>query len=156
MRMIISTDAEKCNGCGVCELICSASKEGVFNKRLSRIRVVSIEPTIDMAVACRFCEDPPCVKSCPRKALFRDSNGIILVEETKCNGCGWCIEACDFGAIQLHPFRHHVIVCDLCDGEPKCIKWCPAGALQLVPLSTVTGKARVQAVTKLFNYQSNR
>ena len=150
MRRIIVTESKKCDGCGVCELICSVSKEGVYNRRLSRIRVVNIEPKIDVAIACRFCENPTCVNACPRNALHQNSNGVIVVDENKCTGCSWCIEACDFGAIVIHP-KSAVMMCDLCEGKPKCIDWCPTKALQLEAPTTITQKARISILKKIFS-----
>ena len=65
----IVCDIEKCSGCKICELVCSAVKERGFNPLLSRIRVIKSEPFINMAVTCRMCEEPKCVKSCPNKAI---------------------------------------------------------------------------------------
>jgi Fe-S-cluster-containing hydrogenase component 2 len=148
MRKIIIADARKCNGCGICELICSSSKEGLFNRRLSRIRVVNIEPLIDMGVTCLFCEDPACIKACPRGALYRRNDSVVTVDEAKCNGCSWCIEACDFGAITLHP-NGTVVLCDLCEGKPKCIDWCPAKALQLATPDLISQKSRVSSIKRM-------
>ena len=104
-----------------------------------------------MALACRFCEDAPCVAACPRDALEQSQEtGIIMVDEEKCNGCGWCIEACDYGAIQLHPETRVVFSCDLCDGEPKCVEWCPEEALDFTTKDILSQKARVAIVKKLF------
>lgn len=150
MHRFITVDPMKCTSCGICELICSALKEKVFNRRISRIRVVSIEPVIDVGITCRFCEDPPCVRACPQEALWKsEENSIILVNEDKCNACGWCIEACKFGAMTLHPQKRVVVVCDLCSGEPKCIEWCPRNALELVTSETLAQKARISSVKKL-------
>ena len=102
-RKVIVCDQEKCTGCGICELVCSATKDKNFNPLTSQIRAVRIEPFIDVALACRFCEDAPCVAACPRDALRQnETTGIIIADEYKCNGCGWCIEACEFGAITFH------------------------------------------------------
>jgi len=102
-------------------------------------------------VACRLCEDAPCVAACPRDALEQSQEkGIIIVDEEKCNGCGWCIEACDYGAIQLHPETRVVFTCDLCDGEPKCVEWCPEEALDFTTKDILSQKARVAIVKKLF------
>jgi len=151
MRRLITVDPMKCTGCGICELICSALKDNAFNRRMARIRVVNIEPVIDAAIACRFCEEPVCVRACPRGALRQsEENGVILVDENKCNACGWCIEACDFGAITLHSEKRVVAVCDLCNGEPKCVEWCPRDALELVTLETLAQRARISSVKKLF------
>jgi Fe-S-cluster-containing dehydrogenase component len=83
-------------------LVCSLTKENGFNPLLSRIRSIRIEPTYNISIACCLCEDPTCVKSCPRSALSKnEETGIIQVDEDKCNGCAWCIESCEFGAIIL-------------------------------------------------------
>ena len=150
-RKFITADPEKCVGCGVCEYICAFEKEKAFNPLKSRIRVVRLDSVINLAVACRLCEDAPCVAACPRDALTQsEETGIILVDEDKCNGCGWCIEACDYGAITLHPDSKTVIVCDLCGGEPKCVEWCPEEALDFVSKDILAQKARITVVKKLF------
>ncbi len=154
-RKFLSADPEKCVGCTICEYVCSMEKEGEFNPLKSRIRVVRIQPLIDLAVACRLCEDPPCVAACPRKALSADDEtGIILVDEDKCNGCGWCAEACDYGAITLHPETKKVMTCDLCitreSSEPPCVEWCPEEALELMTSETLAQRARMASVRRLF------
>ncbi len=151
MHKAIIANPKKCTGCEVCELVCSASKDKVFNPGMSRIRVVRIEPTIVTALACRLCKDAPCVAACPRDALEQsEENGVIMVDEEKCDGCGWCIEACEFGAITLHPERKVVVVCDLCEGDPPCVRFCVRGALDLAALDIVSGRARVSIVKNRF------
>jgi len=146
----VSYDPEKCVGCRVCEYVCSLEKEKVFNPTLSRIRTLRIYPNTNASLACRLCEDAPCVIACPRKALEQSKeNGVILVDDDKCDGCGWCIEACDFGTITLMPDKKTVAICDLCDGEPKCVKWCPEEALELSSKDIIAQKARIDAVQKL-------
>ena len=152
-RKFVSADPDKCVGCQVCEYICSVTKNKAFNPLKSSIRVVRINQLINLPVTCRLCENPPCVKACPRDALTQsEETGIITVDKDKCNGCGWCIEACDYGAIMLHPEKKVVFVCDLCkeNGEPQCVKWCPEEALDLVTSDVLAQKARITAVKKLF------
>ncbi len=150
-RKFVSADPEKCVGCAVCEYICSLEKEKAFNPLKSRIRVVRLHPLINLSVTCRLCEDPPCVAACPRDALEQSGEtGVIIIDEEKCNGCGWCIEACDYGAITLHPESRVVFVCDLCDGEPKCVEWCPEEALDFTTPDILAQKARRAVVKKLF------
>lgn len=153
-RRFVSVDPDKCVGCQVCEYICSWTKEKAFNPLKSRIRVVRLNPLVNVSITCRLCEDPPCVAACPRDALTQsEENGTILVDEDKCNGCGWCIEACDYGAIMLHPDRKVVFVCDLCKDKPdgpQCVKWCPEEALDLVTADVLAQKARITATRKLF------
>ena len=73
-----------------------------------------------------------------------------MVNEEMCNGCAWCVEACDYGSIQLHPDSRIAFVCDLCDGEPKCVEWCPEEALDFTTKDLLAQKARISSVKKLF------
>lgn len=149
-QKFIVSDPEKCTGCGICEIVCSAVKEGGFNPLLSRIRKIRIEPFLNMAIACRLCEDPKCVRSCPRKALKKDEvTGVILVDEKRCDGCRWCMEACEFGAIFVNPNKRIATVCDLCQLNPKCVIFCPKGALQLMTGEELGQKMRKRAFIKL-------
>jgi Fe-S-cluster-containing dehydrogenase component len=65
---------ERCTGCKLCELGCSAVKTGAFNPRESRIKVCLIDmPEIPVPVlldSCDYCfGNPVCVKVCLPKAL---------------------------------------------------------------------------------------
>jgi Fe-S-cluster-containing dehydrogenase component len=73
-----------------------------------------------------------------------------MIDEDACNGCAWCVEACDYGSIQLHPERRVVFVCDLCEGDPKCVEWCPEEALDFTTKEILAQKSRILTVKKLF------
>lgn len=150
----IICDPSLCIGCRMCEYACSATKTGQYDSSLSRIRVVRIEPMTMTAISCRLCADAPCVLACPRNALSRsEENGAILVDETKCDGCGWCVEACDFGAVVLNPTTRHAEICNLCQDEPggpRCVAYCPKDALSLATPEVLRQQARREVVTRLF------
>lgn len=148
-REFISADPAKCTGCSLCEYACALEKEKSFNPLRSRIRVVRLHPLVNVTMVCRFCEDAPCVPACPRDALYQSAeSGVILVEEEKCDACGWCIQACPYGAIMLHPEKKVAITCDLCGGEPECINYCPEEALELITEEVVAHKAWISVVEK--------
>ena len=149
MRQFILADPSKCTGCSICEYACALEKDGSFNPLRSRIRVMRMHPLVNIAVTCRFCEDAPCVKACPREALGQsEENGVILIEEEKCDACGWCIPACPYGVIMLHPEKKVVMTCDLCKGKPKCIDFCPEEALELVTNDDAAQKTWISALDK--------
>jgi TPP-dependent indolepyruvate ferredoxin oxidoreductase alpha subunit len=128
----VNCDNDKCVGCDICEYACSFEKEKVFNPLKSRIRSIRIGQTFNTTITCKGCLNAPCVTACPETAITQSTEtGTIVVNEQKCKGCDWCIEACKYGAITLHPSRHKAIVCDTCGGTPKCIPACPEGALSL-------------------------
>ncbi|MBS3753065.1 MAG: 4Fe-4S dicluster domain-containing protein [Anaerolineales bacterium] len=130
----ITCDPDKCIGCQICEYVCSYAKTGEFNTFRSRIRMVRDHKILITTVACRTCENAPCAIACPRDALKQDpKTGVIKVDTALCDGCAWCIEACDFGAISINPRTKLAEICDLCEGEedgPQCVKWCPKDALE--------------------------
>ena len=147
-QKVITCDIEKCTGCQICDLFCSAKKEKAFNPLLSRIKTIRIEPSFNMASVCRLCEDPTCVKVCPRDALQKNKEtGIITVNKERCSGCDWCIQGCEFGAILLHPTEKIVAICDLCEGDPQCVKVCPKGALAFTTRDQVALKSRLKTVS---------
>ncbi len=142
----VACDPQKCIGCQLCEYVCSFTKTGEFNTYRSRIRTVRAEEILITAVTCRTCEDAPCVIACTRDALSQDpETGIIRVDESRCDGCAWCIEACDFGAISINPLTKLAEMCDLCEDQedgPQCVKWCPKDALELTTADQRAQKAR--------------
>jgi carbon-monoxide dehydrogenase iron sulfur subunit len=149
-RFFIAADPSKCVGCNVCEYICALEKEGSFNPLRSRIRVSHLHPLVNVAVVCRFCEDAPCVRACLRNALRQSlENGVILIDEGKCDACGWCIRACPYGAMMFNPEKRVVMTCDLCGGEPKCIDFCPEEALALVAENIDSQKMWLSSIEKL-------
>ncbi len=143
VSQFVDCDPQKCVGCDICEYICSWEKEKAFNPVKSRIRAVRLNQLSNVAMTCKACKEAPCVAACPENALTQSTEtGAITVDEDKCNGCGWCIGTCDYGAITLHPDTRKVVVCDICKGEPKCVQFCPEAALNLSGKTTdkiVTG-----------------
>jgi len=152
MHKYVSVNINKCTGCRVCEYVCSMEKSKSFNPTRSRIRVIRIYPCTNAALNCRMCESAPCVTACPRKALTQSAeNGVIWVDDNLCDGCGWCVKACEFGAIALDP-KPTVRICDLCcerENGPVCIEWCPEDALELTTTEILAQKARIETVRKL-------
>lgn len=139
-------DPMECTGCRICELTCAFKREGVLNPKESRVRVKRSEPALDLPVACKQCEDAPCIDACPQDAIGRDDSGVVRINEDDCIGCGACVEACPFGAIWLHPERGKAIKCDLC-GE--CVERCPVGALKIVDSDKIAEEKREEYIEEV-------
>ncbi len=153
-RRLIICDSDACTGCRLCEFACALEKTGSFDLELSRIRVASPQPATVISIACQLCETAPCVTACPRDALsIRPEDGTIALDKGLCTGCGWCIEACDFGAIALDSGTKSVVICDLCRDlpQPRCVESCPKEALSLAPQSAVAGRLRKKAAEQLLS-----
>ena len=54
---------------------------------------------------------------------------IIKIDESKCNGCGACADACHEGAIKMVNGKAKLMREDFCDGLGDCLPACPAGAI---------------------------
>ncbi len=50
---------------------------------------------------CTNCKDAPCITSCKQNAIFYVSEGVVSIDQSKCNGCGDCLKACPNSAILL-------------------------------------------------------
>ena len=149
-RRFVTVDPSKCTGCGICEYACSQEKGDVWSPLRSRIRVVRMKPLLNFSLACRSCEDAKCVIACPEKALSQSENtGLLLVDEKKCEGCDWCVQACPYGGITIHPDTRKVVTCDLCDGDPQCVQFCPEEALVVVNSDEEAEKLFNDAISKL-------
>jgi Fe-S-cluster-containing hydrogenase component 2 len=72
-----------------------------------------------------------------------------MVDDAKCDLCGWCLESCEHGAIFLNKDKKTVMICNLCEGTPQCIEWCPESGLSLMTQKEFDKKARKAAVSKL-------
>jgi heterodisulfide reductase subunit A len=62
------------------------------------------------------------------------SGSVCEVDEKKCIGCGQCISACAYDAIEFRETRQGkkaVVNPVLCKGDGLCNAKCPTGAIQL-------------------------
>ena len=71
--------------------------------------------------------------------MIGQEDGSINIDNDKCNGCWWCIEACKFGALKLDWDKMGVFACDFCTDldQPKCVEFCPYDALEFTTLDQV-------------------
>src|SRR3970040_1984770 len=49
---------------------------------------------------CNHCTYPACLEACPRKAIYkREEDGIVLIDQERCQGYRYCIAACPYKQI---------------------------------------------------------
>ena len=155
-------DLDICVGCHACVISCKEWNTGGYGSPLgdadaygeaplgaflNRIHTFEVDDDdgpariVHFPKSCLHCEDAPCVTVCPTGASFkREEDGIVLVEEDWCIGCGLCAWACPYGAREMDPVEEVMKKCTLCvdriynenlpqeEREPACVRTCPANA----------------------------
>ena len=93
-------DLRLCDGCKECTVACQ--KVHYLPKDQEWIKVLEIKDENDkkrfMVRLCMMCENPPCLKVCPTGATFKNPEGVVLVDQSKCIGCRMCMVACPYEA----------------------------------------------------------
>jgi len=86
-------------------------------------------------ILCNQCNNPPCVRTCPTTATYKDKkNGIVVMDSKKCIGCKSCMMACPYDARYYNEEKGAIDKCDFCfetrlaKGEKTtvCAEACPA------------------------------
>lgn len=127
----IHVSLDKCTGCRICEMACSAKNSGEFGTSVSLIKTVRTGlPELTTVNVCQQCEQPACLDNCPVGAISKNEQGIVEVDDSSCTGCGSCVDACSYDAIFLQ--ADVARKCELCNGDPECVTCCPSGALSVV------------------------
>ncbi len=87
---------------------------------------------------CNHCKHPACVEACPRQAISkRKSDGVVLINEKRCRGYRFCVQACPYKRIYFNPQRDVSQKCIFCfpriakNVAPACARQCP-GRLRFV------------------------
>ena len=161
-------DISKCIGCGNCVRACQEENDvpdGHFRTWVERYHVDDWHLTTPQVISpdggkegfpsvaedpdgkyffvpklCNQCADSPCVQVCPVGATFVTPDGVVLVDQKYCLGCGYCVQACPYGCRYIHPEKHVADKCTLCyhritKGQTTaCVENCPTGARQLIDL----------------------
>jgi ethylbenzene hydroxylase subunit beta/complex iron-sulfur molybdoenzyme family reductase subunit beta len=84
---------------------------------------------------CNHCSNPPCVHACPRGAIYkRETDGIVLIDQARCHGHRFCVEACPYKAIYFNLETRRSEKCIECFPRvdlkiaPSCNRQCPGRA----------------------------
>lgn len=87
---------------------------------------------------CNHCTHPACMDACPRGAIYkRSEDGIVLVNQDRCHGYRFCVEACPYKKVFFDPERSVSTKCFFClprvekGVAPACARQCP-GRLRFV------------------------
>ena len=191
-------DLSRCIGCRRCVYACVKENNQSQDPQIHWIRVLELdkEKGVDLAhansyynpetvpsdghfympVACQHCKNPPCVKTCPVGATWKESDGIVVIDSNWCIGCRCCMAACPYGArhfnwtepsipaAEINTDTHYlgnrprykgiVEKCTYCIHRtrkglyPACVEACPVGARKFGNLLDPESEIRYAIETK--------
>lgn len=134
-------DLDRCIGCHSCEIACKNENHVVLGSHWNKVLLrgpYGDFPHLSeyyLPAQCMQCESAPCVHVCPTGASYRDPDtNVVLVDQSKCIGCKYCMMACPYGVRSWNPKKNVVEKCTLCQQltmvgqNPACVDACCANA----------------------------
>lgn len=143
-------DSTRCTGCKTCEMACKDYKDSDIDIAYRKIydyeggTITQREDgTVEhdviayhVSLGCQHCNEPACVSVCPTTAMHKDpEQGLVLVDSSKCIGCGYCNMACPYNAPKVDRTKGYSVKCDGCverlqqGKQTICVEACPLRAL---------------------------
>jgi formate dehydrogenase iron-sulfur subunit len=176
MAMAMLIDTSKCTACRGCQVACKqwndlpgekthnwGSYQNPEHLSATTWKLVTFNEVGEgddfrwnfVPTQCFHCAEASCVSVCPTGAAYHHGD-VVLIDQSQCIGCGYCVEACPFGVPHSMPgpdHRHKSTArkCTFCIDRissgltPACAKTCPAGAYKVGERSDLVaaGRARV-------------
>lgn len=161
MRYGMVIDLTRCVGCNSCTIACRSehgTPAGIQYHKVEKYEVGTY-PTAKMKflpMPCMHCDEPPCLTVCPTGATFKREDGLVLIDDTKCMGCRYCVVSCPYDSrhflrtidsyyadnsstpyetVKQETFEEGTVVkCDFCADRlsqgklPACVETCPGQA----------------------------
>jgi Fe-S-cluster-containing dehydrogenase component len=153
MGKVMVIDITKCNGCHNCQIACKDEHCGndwspiaapqpltgqFWHKVKDKVR--GQVPKVKVAYEhylCQQCDDAPCLKACPSKAIYKRPDGAVIIDPTKCKGSHNCVRACPYGNVIF--FNEDLRIAQKCTfcahlldqgwTTTRCAEVCPTGAI---------------------------
>lgn len=154
-------DSARCTGCRTCEMACKDYNDTDIDCNYRKVYdIEGGECSVDgngvvshsvacyhVSISCNHCAEPACVKVCPTGAMHKDdSTRLVMVDGSKCIGCGYCHMACPYNAPKVSSEQGHSVKCDGCHDRvlagsaPMCVSACPLRALDFGEISELEQK----------------
>ncbi len=128
-------DLSTCIGCNACVTACKLENDTAvdcFNTWVESWDSGTYPDVTrsNLPKQCNHCSDAPCQEVCPTGATYTTEDGVVLVDESRCIGCKYCMVACPF---QVRWHDHETGIVDKCtfcyhrsaNGlQPKCVNTC--------------------------------
>lgn len=149
-------DAAKCIGCRQCVEACKDWHDLPRGEtyRIGASTWLTVEPPVPEGMAriwgrnsCMHCDHPSCAAVCPVEAITKLDEGPVVIDQSTCIGCQYCVHACPWHVIAINPVTGRAIKCTMCHDRlgqgavPFCVRVCPVDALHFGPAAEMEARA---------------
>ncbi len=128
----IKIDSDKCTGCRICEMICSAHhaepQYSIINPRSSRIQIFEDEENnVYIPIFAGSYTDVECI-----------GRNTVVINGKEYGECSFCRSSCPARDLFKEPGAPEIpLKCDMCgdpvpEGGPLCVVWCESDALSYI------------------------
>lgn len=128
-------DLRRCIGCHACSAACICENNVPQEQFKTFVAEYEISKNDEIYKAflpelCNHCDNPPCVSVCPTGATFKRLDGLVLVDNTICWGCSFCVNACPYDKRFINKNTKVVDKCTFCAHKldnnelPACVETC--------------------------------
>lgn len=98
-KWVMVIDLAACDGCSKCTEACNEMHGLPPDRELIRVFKMQDSPNTApywFPKGCFQCDNTPCTTVCPVGATFKRQDGLVLVDNTTCIGCRFCMAACPY------------------------------------------------------------
>ncbi|HDL8087827.1 TPA: tetrathionate reductase subunit TtrB [Yersinia enterocolitica] len=140
-RYAMLIDLRRCIGCQACTVSCAIENQqpqGQFRTTVNQYQIAlsGAESVTNVLLPrlCNHCDNPPCVPVCPVQATYQRQDGIVVIDNTRCVGCAYCVQACPYEARFINHSTQTADKCTFCVHRldagllPACVESCVGGA----------------------------
>jgi tetrathionate reductase subunit B len=149
-----------CIDCKACMVACSVENQirpGKHRNWVNTLGPTGTYPELGMQFRpgnCMHCANPPCERVCPTRATYRTADGLVQIDQSKCIGCRYCIQACPYDARYFDEQKGVTDKCSACvhrieaGQRPACVQACMTGSRLFGDLNDPTSDASRALATR--------